>query len=84
MFSVGDVVIIVGCDEPEGMYLVGTECSITAVVGRWYELDAPCHVPNGKWQSTGKYLRKKPPYDGNVKTSWDDLIVWKPKEVVTV
>lgn len=91
MFSVGEIAIVAGpFNHHEYDKYIGTEVTILGPIevcpvdGSSAHRITPLENDGRTWWAEPRQLRKKPPYDGNVKTTWDDLIVWKPKEVVTV
>lgn len=89
-FSVGEIAIVCNCiDHPENN---GTEREIIGPLEPRFGFRkngssdvSPCYVTREvggrEWLTEPQYLRKKPQkYDGNQKTTWDDLIVWNPRK----
>lgn len=90
-FSVGEVAILVPCApyDPQAEKYLGQEIEIVAPLELVLHMDDPAYQFKASdgvigW-ATPKALRKRRPPPTREQTStWDDLIVWRPKEIAHV
>jgi hypothetical protein len=94
-FSVGEIAIAWKADEPTSRFngeevevvaLPGTNEYESPITGRWVDADKYVVRHDGRfYQVSPRYLRKKrPPPKREQISTWDDVIVWRPKELTHV